>query len=113
MEIRKQRENEAKAAANDCSTDVDRPVRDINDEKIDFDILKTVVISDETIDFVKEKIILTQSYRTQILSDMKVDLRESFPYFFVQPELVSVLFLLCSIPSISVIRFDRFCSILK
>lgn len=59
------------------------------DAEIDFGLLKSTDVEDESIEFIKEKLILTQNYRTQILSDLKTDLRECFPYFFIRSELVS------------------------
>lgn len=62
------------------------------DAQNDFEILKSTVVNDESpiesLNFIKDKLILTQNYRTQILANMRTDLRESFPYFFVRSELV-------------------------
>lgn len=60
-----------------------------SDAKEDFEILKSTVVNDENIDMIQKKLVLTQNYRTQIMSNMKTDLKESFPYFFVRSELVS------------------------
>lgn len=55
------------------------------DAQSDFEILKSTVVNDESpiesLNFIKDKLILTQNYRTQILANMRTDLREVFLIF--------------------------------
>lgn len=87
--IRKQRDKEIAQREHET----DQEPNDIDyteiDAQIDFEILKATIVDDESMEFMKDKLILTQGYRTQILSNMRTDLRECFPYFFVRSELVN------------------------
>lgn len=55
----------------------------------DFLFLKTTILTKENIDEVKEKLKATVEYRDDLLKDENLDLKEHFPYFFVQPRLVN------------------------
>lgn len=87
--IRKQREKE------DADQIQEREIVTENVEvnvQTDFEILKTTVVTDESMEFIKRKLIITQQYRQQMLSNLNSHLIECFPYFFIRPELVSVFF---------------------
>lgn len=82
----------------------------------DFELLKSTMVDDSSIELIKEKLILTQNYRAQILLDMRSDIRESFPYFFVRSDLVSsfsIDFNLMDSKNTVVICFSRFYLILN
>lgn len=87
--IRKQRDKESARRNVDNELDPGQMEYTEIEAEIDFELLKATVVDDESIEFIKDKLILTQNYRTQILSDLKTDLRECFPYFFVRSDLVS------------------------
>lgn len=55
----------------------------------DFEELKSIVIvNDDNIQLVQQKLALTAAYRTKLLLDKDVDLVPNFPYFFVCSRLV-------------------------
>lgn len=62
----------------------------ISDEeaKSDIDFLKTVLVNDENIGLIKEKLIATRSYRLKMMEELDIDLLEMFPHFFTNPSLV-------------------------
>lgn len=55
---------------------------------MNLDQMKSIVVNDRNIDLIKSKLVLTVEYRTQLLKDKEVNLKEEFPYFFVSPCLV-------------------------
>lgn len=63
-----------------------------NNVQTDFDILKATIVTNESMKFIKRKLVATQQYRQQMLADLNSHLIECFPYFFACPELVSVFF---------------------
>ena len=87
--IRKQREKE-----NNDQISEDEFIAENADINVqtDFDLLKATVVTDETMDFIKEKLVITQNYRQRMLSNLNMHLIECFPYFFARPELVSIFF---------------------
>lgn len=62
----------------------------ISDEeaKADIDFLKTILVNEENIGLIKEKLIATKSYRLKMMEELEIDLLEMFPYFFTNPSLV-------------------------
>lgn len=52
--------------------------------------LKHTIVNDANIDLIKQKLILTQNYRDELLTDIELDLKFKFPFFFTNPELVRV-----------------------
>lgn len=50
--------------------------------------LKTCVIKNTEINILVEKLKKTQNLRESMMRDENIDLRESFPFFFVNPSLV-------------------------
>lgn len=92
--IHKQRKKEE---ADQTSEGADAAGNGDIDVEIDFEILKATVITDESMDFIKEKLVRTQHYRQQMLSNLNMHLIECFPYFFVRPELVCVYFLMIQV----------------
>lgn len=53
------------------------------------DILKTTIVNDSNMALIKSKLEATSQYRLKLLQDKSIDLLETFPYFFVDPKLVS------------------------
>lgn len=60
------------------------------DEECEADIerLKSLAVNRENIDEIKTKLIGTLDYRLKLINEMKMDLLETFPYFFTDPDLV-------------------------
>lgn len=50
--------------------------------------LKSVVVNEQSIGFIKTKLAETTEYRLKMLQNKDVDLRVEFPYFYTNPELV-------------------------
>lgn len=50
--------------------------------------LQSLVVSGETKDTFMEKLNSTRRYRMEMLLDKNINLKEQFPYFFTNPELV-------------------------
>lgn len=50
--------------------------------------LKSLVVSGETKDTFMEKLNSIRRYRMEMLLDKNINLKEQFPYFFTNPELV-------------------------
>lgn len=50
--------------------------------------LKMTLVSIENIDVIKESLLKTLQYRSKLLAKEELNLREYFPYFFTNPELV-------------------------
>lgn len=54
------------------------------------DTMKTVLINDEKdVEALKKKLKITREYRNNMLLDKKMDLLETFPYFFIEAEMVT------------------------
>lgn len=53
------------------------------------EVLKTTVVNNRNMDSIKNMLKSTLKYRTQMLNDEQLNLREFFPYFWVSRELVS------------------------
>lgn len=53
--------------------------------------LKRVVVNNENIEIIKEKMVQTLEYRNKMIKDRNLDFRVEFPYFFSNPELVSAI----------------------
>lgn len=52
--------------------------------------MKRILIKDEThVETIKDHLEKTRAYRRNLISRSTVDLMETFPYFFVRPQLVS------------------------
>lgn len=72
--------------------------------------LKTTVVNNQNMDAIKNMLQLTLKYRTQMLKNEQLNLREYFPYFFVSKELVStIIYTLLELFNESVSIY-RFCS---
>lgn len=54
--------------------------------------LKSLIVSEENMEIFIEKLNSTRNYRLIMLQDKTVNLKEHFPYFFTNPEMV-----ICSI----------------
>lgn len=54
----------------------------------DIFLLKTTVVDEQSMPYIKMKLIATAKYRSDMLAKMELDLLETFPYFFSNPELV-------------------------
>lgn len=70
------------------------PEPEINEnekEKMDLAInfLKSVVVNDSNLDAIKEKLVETMRYRHDLMKNQRMDLKETFPFFFTRPQLVS------------------------
>lgn len=50
--------------------------------------LRSVMVTDENMDIVKQKLIKTLDYRANMVKDCEIYFRVEFPYFFSNPELV-------------------------
>lgn len=50
--------------------------------------LKSLPVSDESMDTILQKLSSTRTYRQKMLLDKKIHLKEHFPYFFTHPDLV-------------------------
>lgn len=50
--------------------------------------LKSAIVNSDNLARIKEKMIETMTYRTKLMKDQKLDLKESFPFLFVSVELV-------------------------
>lgn len=64
---------------------------DITDEdaQTELNALKSIVIDDTSIDLVMAKLRLTRKYRSKLLMDKNLNLKEYFPFFFTHPHLVT------------------------
>lgn len=56
--------------------------------KADIEILKTLRVCDENMADIEMKLVDTMEYRIKMLEMLEVDLLETFPYFFTNPDLV-------------------------
>lgn len=50
--------------------------------------LRSIVVNDENMNFIKNTLFKTLEFRTKMTRDEKVEFRVEFPYFFTNPELV-------------------------
>lgn len=87
MKKRRQNIRKQQQLENLNSTVVDETYTE-NDAKNDFEILKSTVITESNINFVKDLLIRTSDYRLNILYDESADLLEHFSFFFAFPDLV-------------------------
>lgn len=53
--------------------------------------LKTVVVSPNTIDEIRQKLMITRDKRDEMVKEDTIDYLEHFPFFFTCPNLVSIL----------------------
>lgn len=82
------------------STDVDNNIPIANTSaqysdvsaKKDVELLKSTKVEPSNMSTIKEKLKLTSSYRTKMITESSIDLLEWFPYFFTCPALVSSTF---------------------
>lgn len=56
--------------------------------KKEVDLMKTIVVSKQNLPTLKQKLDMTRHYRIKLSSDPKIELKQLFPYFFSNPELV-------------------------
>lgn len=52
--------------------------------------LKSLIVSNENMDMLLAKLDATRSYRSKLMIQMELNLKEEFPYFFTNPELVDI-----------------------
>lgn len=64
---------------------------DSENQKIDVENLKSKFVATDVCG-IKEKLKSTLSYRSKMLEKKDLDLKENFPYFFTNPELVNSSF---------------------
>lgn len=66
------------------------PVFRSNEECVaDINALKTIVVCNQNMDEIKEKLVATLEYRLNMIDqNVELDLLETFPYFFTDPSLV-------------------------
>lgn len=50
--------------------------------------LRTMVVNDGNMNFIREMLFKTREYRAKMTRDKKIDFRVEFPFFFTNPELV-------------------------
>lgn len=67
--------------------------------------LKSVVVNDQNLQVIKEKLFATAEFRKEMLRDEKTELRVEFPYFFTNPYLVCTILEDAPIVSHSIIHF--------
>lgn len=92
MKQRRQKIRKQKQLENLNSTQPQALEYTIDEAKVDYDYLKTSIVTSENIDIIKAKLVLTHEYRMGLLYNKAIDLRENFPYFFVFPDLVRRIF---------------------
>lgn len=51
-------------------------------------LLKSLVVNDDNMPLILEKLNLTRSYREELVARPEVELKTYFPYFFTHPHLV-------------------------
>lgn len=56
--------------------------------KNDVAFLKNAIVNNEQIETIQQKIVSTLEYRIKMMDELKMDVLENFPYFFVYPWLV-------------------------
>lgn len=77
------------------------------------EVLKTTVVNNQNIDSIKDMLKSTLKYRTKMLKDEQLNLREYFPYFWVSKELVSINIRYYLICFVIVIQFTDLIRILS
>lgn len=55
---------------------------------------KTIVVDDKNIDVIKSLLVVSASRRMEIVKEPKLDFLEHFPFFYLRPELVGILWLI-------------------
>lgn len=65
---------------------------DWDKQREDLDYLKYCVVNDAMDDTFIQKLNSTREIRKKIMDDQQTDIREHFPFFFVNPNLVSLSF---------------------
>lgn len=71
----------------ECDGDVEQVLSEEEAEEL-VSNLKFLVVNDDNIDTIKKGLLKTLQYRSKLLTEMKLNLREYFPYFFTNPNLV-------------------------
>lgn len=56
--------------------------------------LKHTVVNNQNMELIKQKLILTQNHRDELLKQIELDLKFRFPFFFTNPELVRAIYFL-------------------
>lgn len=90
IRLRNQRKGDKRQSCqqNTQSMDVDR-----NDESIDpreiIECLKAIKVTNQNMEEIKQKLAATVTTRMDMMKSMKLDLLETFPYFFTHPSLVN------------------------
>lgn len=74
------------------SDDEQQAVYNDYEAKADVTFLKSVVVNACNMDLIKTKLRATMEYRNKLLDDMELNFIETFPYFFVHPDLVCYFF---------------------
>lgn len=92
---------------------------EIDQMKEDFENLKSIVVCEEEMENIKQKLVSTMQYRVDLMmSDKRLDIREAFPYILVESKLVSYIIsfftkLIFKTFKFVSILFCRLCSNLK
>lgn len=60
-------------------------------QKTAIEFLKSAMVNEENMETIKEKLKFTLSYRLEMMKTPELDVLETFPYFFTNPELVRIL----------------------
>lgn len=76
--------------------------------KADIEILKSLRVCDENMAEIEMKLVNTMEYTIKMLETLEVDLLETFPYFFTNPELVHLSHFLTESIDADVINNDMF-----
>lgn len=76
--------------------------------KADIEILKTLRVCDENMAEIEMKLVNTMEYRIKMLETLEVDLLETLPYFFTNPELVCFSHFLTESINADLINNDMF-----
>lgn len=93
LNIRATNERSALKRTNDANGNlIASSSRTDDDCAADLEILKTLIVNEENMPQIEEKLFLTMEYRLKLLEIMEVDLLETFPYFFTDPKLVCQIF---------------------
>lgn len=57
-------------------------------QKQDIEVLKATIVNESNLPEIQTKLKSTLAYRQKLLENRELDLKEFFPYFFTDPELV-------------------------
>lgn len=76
--------------AADQNTTIENTSNDDEAAANDVLFLKTLVVSDEVMETIFQKLNSTREYRKKMLLDKTIHLKEHFPYFFTHPQLVKL-----------------------